>query len=154
MCNSSPAKVIRSVKRITRFLEQKPNKKLSIRNEVTLSVKVLPQTNCDPLPPKTLSVSRLQPISLQALPRKLSYRKFPSTEIVPGMQNDDDYLFSSYINGGSLCTTFVCSFCYDDYSFKSADSIRLHVFDEHRLDMYQRLKSKPPFEPEFEELNW
>ena len=154
MCKSSPARVMRSVRRITRFLEQKPNKKLAIKSKVTLSVKVLPQTNCNPLPPKTLSVSKMQQMSIQADSRKLSYRKFPTTEIVPGIQNDDAYLFSSYTDGVSHSTTFVCSFCYDDYSFKSADSISLHVVNEHRLEMYQRLRSKPPFEPEFKELNW
>ena len=152
MCNPSPAKVKRSVRRITRFLEQKSNNK-SFGNKPTLSIKVLPQSNFYPLQPKTLAISRLQQISIPACPRNLSYRKFPTTEIVPGIQNDDDYLFSSYINGGSHCTTFVCSFCYDDYSFKSADSIRFHIQNEHRHEMYHRLKSKPPFEPEFEDLN-
>ena len=101
---------MRSVKRIIRFLEQKTSKKLAIRNKLTLSVKVLPQTNCDPLPPKTLSVSRRQQISVQSLPRYLTYRKFPTTEIVPGIQNDGADLFSTYINGGSHCTIFVCWF--------------------------------------------
>ena len=100
MCNPSPAKVKRSVRRITRFLEQKSNNK-SFGNKPTLSIKVLPQSNFYPLQPKTLAISRLQQISIPACPRNLSYRKFPTTEIVPGIQNDDDYLFSSYINGGS-----------------------------------------------------
>ena len=102
---------------------------------------------------KTLAVSRLENASIPATPIKVSYQKFPTTEIVPGILNDDDYLFSSYINGGSHLTTFVCHFCYDDYSFKSADSIRFHIQTEHGLEMHHRLKIKPPYEPEFEELN-
>jgi hypothetical protein len=67
----------------------------------SLSVQVLPQTNVDPLPPKTLADSRQLNISIPPSSRNLSYQKFPTTKIVPGIQNDDEYLFSSYINVGS-----------------------------------------------------
>ena len=106
MCNPSLAKVMRNVRRITRFLEKKPNQTTTTRNVSSLSVQVLPQTNVDPLPPKTLAVSRQLNISIPPpLSRNLSYPKFTTTEIVPGIQNDDEYLFSSYINGGPHCTT-------------------------------------------------
>ena len=168
MCNTSTAKILRNVKRITKFLERKSSIKLPILSKlenptlspqmrplVSLSVEVLPQVNI-PQQPKTIVVCKLQQISIPACPRpsNLSYQKFPTKEVVPGIRNDDEFLFSSYINGGSSCTTFVCSFCYDDYSYKSADAIRFHVQTEHRQEMIQRLKSKPPYEPEFEDWNW
>ena len=154
MCKTSPSKILRNVKRITRFMEQKPKQISTLRKSAPLSMQNLPQTNIDPLPPKILAFSRLETISIPHSPKKLSYRRFPTTEIVPGIKNDDEYLFSSYINGGSHLTTFVCHFCYDEYSFKSADTIRYHIQTEHGIEMYQRLKSKPPYEPEFEDLNW
>ena len=138
MCNPSPAKLMRSARRITKFLEQKPSQKSIIKKKPSLSVKILPQSNFDRPPPKTLSVSRLHQISIPACgARNLSYQKFPTTEVIPGIQNDDAYLFSSYIYGGTHHTTFVCSFCYNDYSFKSADSIRFHVQNEHRLECHK-----------------
>jgi hypothetical protein len=137
MCNPSPAKVIRNVKRITKFLERKysmkpilsmlkePTLSPQIRPIASLSIDVLPVVNI-PKPLKTFVVCKLQQISITACPRpsNLSYQKFPTKEVVPGIRNYDGFLFSSYINGGSSCTTFVCSFCYVDYSHKSADAIR------------------------------
>jgi hypothetical protein len=84
------------------FLEQKPKQKSRI--------KILPQSNVDPLPPKTLALSKLHQISIPAHQRNLSCQKFPATKVVPGIQDDDAYLSNSYINGGSHQLLLIAAF--------------------------------------------
>ena len=84
--------------------------------------------------------------------KNLSYRKFQSVEVVPGSRNNDNILFSSYIDGGTFSTIFVCHFCYDDHSFRSADSLRSHVETIHRSEMNHKLKINPITLPTFETM--
>ena len=108
-----------------------------------LSISVPVQSEVSPYPRK------------QHLPRKIptiSFRKFQPLEFVPGARNEDEPLFSSYIDGGLFSTTFVCHFCYDDYSFKSANAIRNHVHAAHRIKALQKLKTNPMNFPRFETM--
>ena len=148
MCHQSPAKVLRNVKRITRFLDMKKLPKVSPQ----LSTVKLQEINIEPNPPPNLSVCQLNPISINTRPTKLSFRRFQSTEIVPGVQNDDHLFSSTYIDGSSLTTTFICHFCNDDYSFNSSWALRTHARTDHTLELYQTLKHKPPFQPSFEQM--
>jgi hypothetical protein len=86
--------------------------------------------------------------------KNISFRKFQPVEIVPGARNDDSLLFSSYIDGGTFTTTFVCHFCYDDYTFKAANTLRTHIETVHRKEMHHKLKFKPIFEPIFETMSY
>ena len=120
MCNPSPAKILRNVKRMTKFLEHKAslNPPLSNPEEQKLSITILPNIDISPAvniklsQPKKLSVSKQSTISILSQPRKLTLRKFFTTEIVLGARWEDDILFSSYIVGGTHTTTFVCNICY------------------------------------------
>ena len=151
MCNQSPAKLLRSVRRITRYIEKKPSQ--IIRNKPVLSIFKLPQISLIPLKPNVLSITRQPRISIASRPR-ISFCKLKSTEIVPGSQTNDELLFSSYIDGATFSTTFICHVCYDDYNFQSAVSMRAHIQDAHRTEMYHKLKKEPPFKSRFEDLNW
>ena len=155
MCNQSPAKILRSVKRMTSFLERKrafPMLVPAVKLQPTLSIQHLPVIDIPPLPPKLLSSQKLQPISILPKPKKLSVRKFFPIETVPGSRWEDDVWFSSYINGGSHTTTFVCHICNDDFTFKSADTIRNHIQSAHRQEMYYRLKNDLNSQPKLEEF--
>ena len=157
MCHQSPAKILRNVKRMTSFIERKMTCS-SLVSEVKLqpylSIQHLPNIDIHALPPKLLSSHTLPHISILPKPKNLSFRRFPTTEIVPGSRWEDDILFSSYINGVSHTTTFVCHICHDDYSFHSADTIRSHIQNSHKQDMYYRLKHNLNFQPKFEDLNF
>jgi hypothetical protein len=119
------------VKRITKFLEQKSfvNITLPKPEEPKLSTKILPNIDIflasENKPSKILSVTRQPTASILPKPKKLSFQKFFTTEIVPGSKWEDAILLSSYINGGTLTTTFVCHICHNDYTFKSADAIQI-----------------------------
>ena len=161
MCNHSPSKILRNVKRMTKFLENKShlNHTLPKPEEPQLSIQIPPNidippsSNIEASQPRQLSVIRQSTITIPPKPRNLSFRKFFPTEIVPGSRWEDDILFSSYINGGTHTTTFVCHICYDDFTYKSADAIRSHIQSFHPQDMYYRLKNHLNFHPKFEDLN-
>ena len=171
MCHKSPSKLLRNIKRMCKFSEVKKEEltlSLSIQNISTIDIppfrKMLsfstPVTTS--LSPKRRSLSCSVPVLTEIPPSKqlrprstnISYRKFQPIEIVPGARNDDIFLFSSYIDGGTFTTTFVCHFCYDDYTFKSADSLRTHIQTAHRKEMHQKLKFKQDFQPVFETMSF
>ena len=133
MCHKTPSKLLRNIKRMTKFLEVK-------KEELTLSLSIQNISQID-IPP-----------SLRPRSTNMSYRKFQQIEIVPGTRNDDIFLFSSYIDGRTFKTIFVCHFCYDDYTFRSADSLRTHIQTVHRKEMHQKLKIKPDLQPIFETI--
>ena len=160
MCYKSPSKILRSARRLTKFIENQPD---------ILSVTMLPPINIMPAP-KPLKIS--QPVNVDIYPEKknlslafvsstsipppkpihISCRKFQSTEIVPGAKNEDRLFFSSYINGATFSTTFVCHICYDDFSFKSANAMRRHIQSVHYHEM--SIKMKTPFSAIIEEFDW
>ena len=135
MCNPSPAKILRNVKRMTKFCERK-----STSNSV-LSINVLQPVNIAPFPPKNLSNCVQTSISIESKPKRISYRTFQPIEVIPDSRCDDDLLFSTYIDGSSHTTTFICNFCYDDFSYKSSSSMRSHIQTAHRTEMYNQLKT-------------
>ena len=137
-----------------RFLERKitfSSLVSKVKLQPPLSIQHLPNIDIHALPPKLLSSHTFPHISILPKPKNLSFQRFPTTEIVPGSRWEDDILFSSYINGGSYTTTFVC---HDDYSYHSADTIRSHIQTSHKQDMYYRLKHNLNFQPKFEDLNF
>ena len=73
MCHKSPAKLLRSIKRITNFLEKKnyPANIPISRYQSSLTLFNLPPIDIPPLPPKVLSLKTLPPISIApANPKK------------------------------------------------------------------------------------
>ena len=76
MYHQSPAKLLRSVKRMTKFLESKPSK---------LGITKLPSINLEPA--KNLGLSISQTIAVEITPQKkqqnLSVMKVCSTEVPP-----------------------------------------------------------------------
>ena len=40
-----------------------------------------------------------------------------------------------------LTTIFVCQFCFDNYTFKSADALRTHIQTVHGQEMRQKLNA-------------
>ena len=118
----------------------------------TSPVQHLPNIDIHALPQKLLSSHTLPQISILPKSTNLSFRRFPTTEIVPGSRWEDDILFSSNINGGSHATTFSFHICYDDYSYHSADTIQSHIQTSHKQDMNYRLKHNLNFQPKFEDL--
>ena len=152
MFHTSPARLLRNVKRMTKFLERKSQ--LSSVSEVPILTTIsLPQTDIPPDPPRNLVIRRQPQISIPPKPNKISYRKFLSTEIVPGAHNNDRIFFSSYIDGATFVTTFVCHLCYDDHSYHSAYEMRVHLHQDHHQQLEPRLKNHPVTFPVFEDLN-
>ena len=153
MCNPSPAKILRNVKRITHYLEQQCSVSKE-KSKTVLSSVILPPISIQSSSSKSLTIFKHPRISILPKTRRLSHCKLRSTEIVPGAENDDSLFSSSYIDGGTFTTTFICHVCYDDFSLKSAAEVRTHVRGVHKAEMYSKLKNKPPFQPLLEDLNW
>ena len=137
----SPFKTLRDIKRITKYNEKKQNYSQPTPSLPVLSITVLEQTNIKPLHDKVLSMHRLPSSSILPTKKSLSYRTFQPIDILPVSKNDDDLWFSSYLDGSSHTTTFICNFCYDDFSFKSATSMRNHISTVHRSEILSRLKT-------------
>ena len=151
MCNTSPAKVLRSVKRMAKFLVKKNT--TDTPKKPFLTAVVLPQTNIQPESSKILEVKRNPRISIFPKPKNISFRKFLPFEVVPGAQDADRLFFSSYIDGGTFVTTFVCHICYDDYSYHSAREMQAHLHHDHHHQLGQALGNKRVVFPEMYDLN-
>ena len=88
MCHQSPAKLLRSIKRITSFLEKKKHcLSTPIMESLSpLSLYHLPSVDIPPFPPKCLSITSLSPIDIPPtigkLP-KLTIVKSSSTSFLP-----------------------------------------------------------------------
>ena len=155
MSSKSPAKILRSAIRITRFLERKPvlkyHENLPQPKQLSLSTEILPEID---IPPslKFLSFSNPTNVSVSPTSRNLAFCKQLPKEIVPGITNDDEDLFFTYINGGTFQTSFVCWFCYSD-NFNSTQSIRRHVRNAHRPQIEQICQTQLPYQPKFQDLN-
>ena len=63
-------------------------------------------------------------------------------------------LFSTYIDGFSHRTTFVCSFCYDDFNYKSCSAIRNHIREAHPSEMATKLKTYSIPLPRYEVMSF
>ena len=141
--------------RLTKFLEKKSafSNHVEVSKDPLLSIKFLPQIDIQPNPRKILSYSNPCIISIAPISRNLSNCKIMPSEIVPGIVNEDEDLFFSYINGGTFETTFVCNFCYND-NFNSTQSIRRHIRNAHRTQMEQNLQfqQQQPYQPTFRNL--
>ena len=74
MCNKSPAKILRSVKRMTKFIEKK--------HETVLSYKYLPQVDIPPSS-KILSLSQPKIISISPSPKILSFSTPVTADVAP-----------------------------------------------------------------------
>ena len=73
MCHKSPAKILRNVKRMSLFLDKKPN---------TLSISILPQINIIPLK-KPLGISPLITTNVPPQKPKLDFVRAKSISIPP-----------------------------------------------------------------------
>ena len=135
MCNPSPARIFRSVKRMTKFNERK------MKQKQVLSTVILEETNIYPTSPKVLSTCILPSLSIPAKKKHLSRRTFQPIDIMPGASCDDNLLFTSYLDGSSHTTIFACDFCYDDHSFKSITAIRHHISTAHQSEMLNKLRT-------------
>ena len=122
----SPAKILRSLKRVTKFLDQK--NVIPIRRS-PLSIKILSLVDISHSP-KILSCLVLLRVSITSQKKRISFCKILPSEIVPGISNEDEDLFFTYIDGSTFQTTLVCNFCYND-SFTSTQSNRRHVRNTH-----------------------
>ena len=139
MCNPSPGRILRNVKRMTKYNERKSTK--IPNNKTVLSTAILEPINIHPIPCKILTTRRQTEISIEGKQKHLSYRTFQPIEVIPESSNDDDLLFTTYINGSSQTTTFICNFCYDDFTYKCSPTMRSHILTAHRTEMDNRLRT-------------
>ena len=106
-----------------------------------LSTAILEPINIHPIPCKILTTRRQTEISIEGKQKHLSYRTFQPIEVIPESSNDDDLLFTTYINGSSQTTTFICNFCYNDFTYKCSPTMRSHIQTAHRTEMDNRLRT-------------
>ena len=154
MCYQSPARILRNVKRITNFLKKKNiGDTTQPKVKPTLSIEVLPPISIPPSP-KMLSCFTQKRVSISPRKKNISRCKKLPYEVVPGISNDDEDLFFTYINGSTFKTTFVCNFCYND-TFESTQSLRRHVWSAHRSESEQTLyfHMQGPYQTSFQDLN-
>ena len=90
MYSPSPARILRNVMRMTKFIEKK-----SILNPV-LSVTILDQIDIIPTSQKVLTVYTLPSISITAKSKALSCHKFKPIDIFPGPGCDDSLIRSEF----------------------------------------------------------
>ena len=88
MCHQSPAKLLRSIKRITHFLEKMncPDTNIPIMKcPSSLSLYHLPPIDIPPLPPKFLSCNTLPPTSISPAKNLANFvvTSFPPIDIPP-----------------------------------------------------------------------
>ena len=122
---------------MTKFIERNTDQKRSIKP--VLSIAHLEQINIESFPKKILSTCHLQRMSITGKQKLLSYRCFQPIEVLPESRCEDEFLFTSYIDGHSHTTIFACSFCYDD-TYKSVPTLRNHIYTAHRSEIFERLK--------------
>ena len=150
MCNASPAKIFRNVRRITKFNEKKASQNISpVKAKPSLSIEILPHND---FPPKNKIISFLTPtlVSCSPIPRQLSIGSQLPFEIVPGLFDEDQETISTYIEGTTRQTTFVCNICYSDH-FRSTQSIKKHRLEVHKIFTQPNVNN--PFEARFELLS-
>ena len=150
MCKVSPAKILRSVKRMTKYNEKRGLKNILPALPIPLlSMKILAPIDVPPSI-KMLSLSAPTCVSISPAKRNLSIcSQFPS-EIVPGLINEDELTISTYIDGFRHETVFICKLCNSDH-FRSTPSIKKHQREVHKIIVRPTLNY--PFEPTFECLS-
>ena len=165
MCHSSPAKILRDVMRMTKYNENKSSKLPSPTLSKPLSMEILPQINISPtLSKPALAIENLPQIDVPPLPKVLSYSSPTfvaispmkrnlsrcnqlSSESVPGLLNEDEQTISTYIDGFSHQTIFICKVCNTDH-YRSTLEIKKHQREVHRIVFSPRMNY--PFESRFE----
>ena len=144
---ASPAKILRSVKRITHFTEKRwlqttppalPKPLLSIN--FLQPVDVLPITT-------VLTFSAPNLLSISPVRRILSRRNQLATECVPGLINEDEQTISTYIDGFTHETIFICKLCNTDH-YRSTPEIKKHIREVHKIVVRPIMNYN--FEPTFE----
>ena len=88
MCNPSPGRILRNVKRITKFIERKR------KSKPVLCVTILDQIDIYPTSQKVLTACNLPNLSIEAKRKHLSRRTFQQINILPGAGFDDDIIMS------------------------------------------------------------
>ena len=147
MCHISPAKLLRNVKRITHYNEKKGLMKICpTLAKPKLSIKILPQIDVSPHS-KILSTSNTTLVSIPTVPRKLSRCNQLASECVPGLYNEDEDFISTYIDGYTHQTIFICKVCNTDH-YRSTQEIKKHMREVHRICTIPSMNY--PFEPRFE----
>ena len=145
MCKVSPAKILRSVKRMTNY-----NEKRGLKN--ILPALPIPLLSKEILVPSITMLSLSAPTCLSISPAKRNLSicsQFPS-EVVPGLINEDEQTISTYIDGFRHETVFICKLCNSDH-FRSTPSIKKHQREVHKIIVRPILNY--PFEPTFECLS-
>ena len=118
MCNPSPARVLRNVKRMTKFIERK------MKSEPVLSVVILPQTNIYPTPQKVLT--NIPSRSIAAKRKLLSCQTLQQINILPDAISDDNLIMSEF-----------CPYCPEcDVTYKREQVLE---FREHCRKMHDWL---------------
>ena len=132
---------------MTKFNEKKASVNVSPNlSNPLLSLKSLPQIDIPPAE-KILTLSVPSSVSIPAVPTRLSRcSQFP-IEAVPGVFNEDEGTLTTYIDGITRRTIFICNFCYCD-SFISIQSIKNHLREVHKISMQPN--PNYPFETKFE----
>ena len=156
MCHKSPAKVLRNVIRITKFLEKKSK---SLTKTVLPPVSIAPETKhlsieallSVDVPPvkKPLSFSTPTFISIPPIQRSLSRCNQLAVDAVPGLINEDENTISTYIDGFTHKTIFICKLCYCDH-FQSTEETKMHIRQVHKI--ITRSTMNYYFEPRFEDV--
>ena len=99
MCHQSPAKLLRSIKRITNFLEKKNCQDTNIsiiRCQPSLSLYHLPPVDIPPSPPKLLSCTTLPPTSIAPAKNLTNYEVKTLAPIdIPPMKIQKLYILRS-----------------------------------------------------------
>ena len=164
MCHSSPATILRDVKRMTKFNEKMSSKVnsptftkplLSVLTQTdnspafskpSLAIEILPQIDISPLP-KILSCSSTTLVTIPATQRNLSQCNQLASESVPGLFNEHENTISTYIDGFTHKTIFICKVCNTDH-YRSTAEIKKHLQEVHRI--YIQPSMNYPFESRFE----
>ena len=106
------------------------------------------QQQVDVLPiPKVLSFSAPTLVSISPVRRILSRCNQLATECVPGLINEDEQTISTYIDGFTHTTIFICKLCNTDH-YRSTPEIKKYIREVHKI-VVQPITNYN-FEPTFE----
>ena len=147
MWQISPEKLLRNVRRITYYNEKKGLVSICpTLAKPELSISIIPQIDVSPHS-KILTFSPKTLVSIPTVPRKLSWCNQLASEYVPGLFNEDEETISSYIDGYTHQTIFICKVCNTDH-YQSTQEIKKHLREVHRIWTLPNMNY--PFETQFE----
>ena len=95
----------------------------------SLAIEILPQIDISPLT-KILSCSSTTRVAIPAIRRNLSRCNQLASESVPGLLNEHELTITTYIDGFTHKTIFICKVCNTDH-YRSTAEIKRHLKDVH-----------------------